>query len=78
MSDAPKPLPDAIREASPVTKILYLYLRRHNHKRYPLRKLADALGLSTTAVRESLDELETAGMLERERNGTNPSVLHVA
>lgn len=73
----PKPLPEHVKACTPTAKLLWMYLRTRNHKAYPLRTLADALDISLEACRNGLDELEAVGALTRERNSTNPAVMHV-
>ena len=41
--------------------------------RYPVEKLAETLGLSTSAVKRSLGALERAGLLRRDRSGGGAS-----
>jgi predicted ArsR family transcriptional regulator len=73
----PKHLPEHVKECTPTAKLLWVYLRTRNHKAYPLRSLADALGISLEACRNGLDELEAVGALTRERNSTNPAIMHI-
>lgn len=59
----PVPLPEPLRAETPVTKLLWVYLRPQGVVSYTVRGMAAALGASPPAVAAGMKRLEALGLL---------------
>ena len=59
----PVPLPEALRAETPVTKLLFVWLRAQGEVSYTVRELAELLSLSTGSVQTALTSLRELGLL---------------
>ncbi len=69
MSQSRKPhrdpyvLPEPLRAETPVTKLLWVYLRPQGTVSYTVRGVAEALGASPPSVAAGIKRLEALGLL---------------
>ena len=60
----PPPLPPALKDEAPTTKLLYVWLGPQGEVSYTVRELAELSGVTPTSVQAALTRLRELGLLE--------------
>lgn len=59
----PPPLPPALKDEAPTTKLLFVWLKPQGTVSYTVRELAELLGVATQSVQTALTRLRELGLL---------------
>ncbi len=62
----PQHLPEVLKKESPLTKLLYVYLKGRGEVDYSTTSLALALGCAQAAVHRAISKLRGLGLMEYE------------
>ena len=65
---SPPPLPAALKEATPTTRIVYLYLEPYGEVQVTVRQLEELLGISHRPAFEALRDLRRLGLVALSQN----------